>query len=41
MATNNTAEQLKERYTERVSSRLLSRQQSIVIRFSGEDLRLL
>lgn len=41
MATNCTADQLRERYTERVSSRLLSRQQSMVIRFSGEDLRLL
>ncbi|MBS6511145.1 MAG: ATP-binding protein [Clostridiales bacterium] len=41
MATNYTPEQLRERYTERVSSRLLSRQQSMVIRFSGEDLRLL
>ena len=41
MATNNTYEQLKERYTERVSSRLLSKKQSLVLRFFGEDLRLL
>ena len=41
MATNNSTTQLKERYTERVSSRLLSKQDSLVIRFVGEDLRLL
>lgn len=41
MATNHGTAQLKERYTERVSSRLLSKQNSLVIRFVGEDLRLL
>ncbi len=40
MATNHGTAQLKERYTERVSSRLLSKQNSLVIRFVGEDLRL-
>ena len=36
MATNHGTAQLKERYTERVSSRLLSKQNSLVIRFVGK-----
>lgn len=39
--TNHGLAQLKERYTERVFSRLLSRQDSLVIPFEGKDLRLL
>lgn len=41
IATNNTVKQLQERYTEPVASRLLSDRDTLTIRFSGEDLRLL
>lgn len=39
-ATNLDEDQLKQRYTEKVSSRLLARDSSSVIHFIGEDLRL-
>lgn len=39
--TNNTPEQLKERYTERVSSRLFAKSDSLTLPFKGSDIRLL
>ena len=38
--TNHSMEQLPERYTERVFSRLISARDSYVLRFAGDDLRM-
>ena len=38
--TNHSMEQLPERYTERVFSRLVSARDSHVLRFTGDDLRM-
>jgi len=40
LAANMNEQQLKERYSERISSRLFAQKQSSVIRFIGADLRL-
>jgi len=40
LVTNNSLLQLKERYTERVSSRLMSKESALVVKFTGKDLRL-
>lgn len=40
LITNNTFSQIKERYTEKTSSRLFGGKSSQVIRFLGEDVRL-
>ncbi len=40
MVTNHSFSQLKERYTEKISSRLLGGKDSLAIRFLGKDIRL-
>jgi len=40
ISTNMTSTQLKERYTEKVSSRLFAEETSSVLRLEGEDIRL-
>jgi len=40
LTTNLTTEQLNERYTQRIVSRLMDRSSSIVLNIAGEDLRL-
>lgn len=41
ISTNLPLEQLRERYTRRIYSRLLDRQLSLVLQFMGQDIRLL
>ena len=41
IATNLSPVQLKERYGERVASRLLDRSKGLLIQLEGKDLRLL
>lgn len=40
ISTNYPLEQLKERYTRRIYSRLLDHSQSLVLQFQGQDVRL-
>ena len=40
ITTNLSREELKQRYTERVSSRLLDPRTGIAIAFRGQDIRL-
>lgn len=40
ISTNLSAKELRERYTERITSRLLDKQQSLFIPFMGDDVRL-
>ncbi len=39
ISTNLTADKLKERYTERIASRLLDRSVSVILRVPGNDIR--